>query len=74
MQQITVIYKAYHYFKLLARLNTIAGFTSFQVNVLTKQGFELQLFLLPWQLAYLAINYLVFAGCVSQVLASCNIL
>ena len=44
MQQITVIYKAYHYFKLLARLNTIAGFTSFQVNVLTKQGFELQLF------------------------------
>ena len=44
MQQITVSYKAYHYFKLFARLNTVAGFTSFQVNVLTKQGFELQLF------------------------------
>ena len=30
--------------------------------VLTAQGFKLQLFWLPWQLANLAIDYLVFAG------------
>ena len=30
--------------------------------VLTKQGFQLQLFWLPWQLANLAIDDLVFAG------------
>ena len=30
--------------------------------VLTEQGFKLQLFWLPWQLANLAIDYLVFAG------------
>ena len=31
--------------------------------VFTKQDFKLQLFWLPWELAYLPIDYLEFAGC-----------
>ena len=52
MQQITVIYKAYHYFKLLARLNTIKGFTSLVPCIVMLQ-IEVQLrqhILLMWGL------------------------